>query len=162
MKESFAQLFSPMTALAMVIFNHILSRISRPESGNCITLTMVAMSVLLADRGKSSNSGMGEEIVRDNRCFIVCDGGLGLFLTVVWVRSCQGGGVWNPRRRVDGSHWLSWTNATNKATLVKDAVYRSKLVITPNVIKSYWERLAMYLCDCNIALVSVLPRGMVK
>lgn len=58
-----AQLFSPMTALAMVIFNHILSRISRPESGNCITLTMVAMSVLLADRGRSSNSGVGEEIV---------------------------------------------------------------------------------------------------
>lgn len=73
MKQSFAfssvcahaaQLLSPMTALAMVIFNHILSRISRPESGNCITLTMVAMSVLLADRGKSSNSGMGEELVR--------------------------------------------------------------------------------------------------
>lgn len=47
-----------MTALAIVIFNHILSRISRPESGSCITLTMVAMSVLLADRGRSSNSGV--------------------------------------------------------------------------------------------------------
>lgn len=46
-----------MTALAIVIFNHILSLISRPESGSCITLTMVAMSVLLADRGRSSNSG---------------------------------------------------------------------------------------------------------
>lgn len=52
--------FSPMTALAMVIFNHILSRISRPESGSCITFTMVAMSVFVADRGKSSNSGIGE------------------------------------------------------------------------------------------------------
>lgn len=46
-----------------MIFNHILSRISRPESGNCITLTMVAMSVLLAERGRSSNSGMEKEPV---------------------------------------------------------------------------------------------------
>lgn len=56
-----AQLFSPITALAIVIFNHILSLISRPESGSCITLTMVAMSVLLADRGRSSNSGRREK-----------------------------------------------------------------------------------------------------
>lgn len=132
-----------MTALAMVIFNHILSRISRPESGNCITLTMVAMSVLLADRGKSSNSGMGEEVVRKHwiaepfnlfkcrkvivittelmfhsmwwRCWLAV-------FTVVWVRSCQGGGVRNPGCRVNGSHWLSWTNATNKATLIKDSL----------------------------------------
>lgn len=59
--------FSPMTALAMVIFNHILSRISKPESGSCITLTMVAMSVLLADRGKSSSSAATEKIVRGGR-----------------------------------------------------------------------------------------------
>lgn len=50
-------LYLPITALAIVIFNHILSRISRPESGSCITLTIVAMSVLLAHRGRSSNSG---------------------------------------------------------------------------------------------------------
>lgn len=87
-----AQLFTPMTALAMVIFNHILSRISRPESGNCITLTMVAMSVLLADRGRSSNSGAGEEfvsgtsqllkccevvIIKTELMFLVCDGDVG-------------------------------------------------------------------------------------
>lgn len=54
-----------MTALAMVIFNHILSRISRPESGNCITLTIVAMSVLFADRGRSSSSAATEEFVRE-------------------------------------------------------------------------------------------------
>lgn len=39
----------------MVIFNHILSRISRPESGSCITLTIVAMS-LFTVKGDSSNS----------------------------------------------------------------------------------------------------------
>lgn len=44
-----------MTALEMVIFNHILSRISRPESGSCITLTIVAMS-LFTVKGDSSNS----------------------------------------------------------------------------------------------------------
>lgn len=54
-----------MTALAMVIFNHILSRISKPESGSCITLTIVAMSVLFADRGRSSSSAATEENVRD-------------------------------------------------------------------------------------------------
>lgn len=45
----------PITALEMVIFNHILSRISRPESGSCITLTIVAMS-LFTVKGDSSNS----------------------------------------------------------------------------------------------------------
>lgn len=39
----------------MVIFNHILSRISRPESGSCMTLTIVAMS-LFTVKGDSSNS----------------------------------------------------------------------------------------------------------
>lgn len=64
-KQPAALRFSPMTALAMVIFNHILSRISKPESGSCITLTMVAMSVLLADRGKSSSSAATEKMVRE-------------------------------------------------------------------------------------------------
>lgn len=45
----------PITALEIVIFNHILSRISRPESGSCITLTIVAMS-LFTVKGDSSNS----------------------------------------------------------------------------------------------------------
>lgn len=56
-----------MTALEMVIFNHILSRISSPESGNCITFTMVAMSVLLTDRGKSSNSKRGKKKKKKNQ-----------------------------------------------------------------------------------------------
>lgn len=102
------QLFSPMTALAMVIFNHILSRISRPESGSCITLTMVAMSVLLADRGKSSNSettdkdGLCRKILKRRtsgvRFYSQRDVAvrlrwwLGVF-TIVWIRSSQGSGV---------------------------------------------------------------------
>lgn len=51
----------PITALEMVIFNHILSRISRPESGSCMTLTIVAMS-LFTVKGDSSNSKKKREV----------------------------------------------------------------------------------------------------
>lgn len=115
-KQSFAfssaQLFSPMTALAMVIFNHILSRISRPESGSCITLTIVAMSVLLADRGKSSNSGIKKKervywkILTSRTVELLQGYNVVVVFTIVWVRSCQGGGVWNPGCRVNGSDWF--------------------------------------------------------
>lgn len=127
-----------MTALAIVIFNHILSRISRPESGSCITLTMVAMSVLLADRGRSSNSGgrkksdCGKRHIRSKQCvnatgqpqrgcWFIAKWQRWAFLvhTIVWVGSRQGGGVRNPSSRVDGSHWFSWVEAeTRKASSI--------------------------------------------
>jgi len=66
MSEIFSQVMNakdtlPITALDIVIFSHILSLISSPESGTCITFTMVAMSVFPTVRGRSSNS------VKDNR-----------------------------------------------------------------------------------------------
>lgn len=43
-----------MKALGMVIFNHILSRTSRPDSGDAIALATIPMSLWM-DRWKSSN-----------------------------------------------------------------------------------------------------------
>lgn len=43
-----------MNALGIVILSHILSRISRPESGDAIAFTTVAMSVLIV-KFRSSN-----------------------------------------------------------------------------------------------------------
>lgn len=63
-----------MTALEMVIFSHILSRISRPESGNCITLTMVAMS-LLTVKGDSSSSEKPEKGAGGGRFCSQCSKG---------------------------------------------------------------------------------------
>ena len=42
-----------MKALAMVIFSHILSRTSRPDSGEAMALATVAMSLWM-DKWKSS------------------------------------------------------------------------------------------------------------
>ena len=47
-------LYSPMKALGIVIFSHMRSRISRPESGCAMAFTTVAISVLIV-RFKSSN-----------------------------------------------------------------------------------------------------------
>ena len=47
---------SPINALGIVIFNHILSRISNPESGCAMALTTVAMSVFTV-KFKLSNPG---------------------------------------------------------------------------------------------------------
>lgn len=44
----------PIKALAMVILSHILSRTSRPDSGQAIALATVAMSLWM-ERWKSSN-----------------------------------------------------------------------------------------------------------
>lgn len=44
----------PIKALAMVIFSHILSRTSRPDSGQAMALATVAMSLWM-ERWKSSN-----------------------------------------------------------------------------------------------------------
>ena len=49
-----AVLFLPIKALGIVIFSHIRSLISRPESGCAIALTTVAISVLVV-KFKSSN-----------------------------------------------------------------------------------------------------------
>ena len=158
----------------MVIFSHILSRISRPESGNCITLTMVAMSVLLADRGKSSNSGMGEEFWEKTmtrrtyelfKCakvivtttegmfhdlwqnqwlaifFLFCF----VFVTVVRVRSCQGGGVWNPGCRINRSHWFSCKMIQLQTNLPVHPSGHGINNTAPNVIKICLNGLRVYL-----------------
>lgn len=46
----------PMKALAMVILSHILSRTSRPDSGQAMAFATVAMSLWI-ERWKSSNPG---------------------------------------------------------------------------------------------------------
>lgn len=46
----------PIKALAMVILSHILSRTSRPDSGQAMALATVAMSLWM-ERWKSSNPG---------------------------------------------------------------------------------------------------------
>lgn len=47
---------SPMTALAMVILSHMRSRISSPESGNCMTRTMALMSLFTVSGASSSSA----------------------------------------------------------------------------------------------------------
>lgn len=51
----------PMKALAIVILSHILSRTSRPDSGQAMALATVAMSLWM-ERWKSSNPGEDERI----------------------------------------------------------------------------------------------------
>lgn len=46
----------PINAFAMVILSHILSRTSRPDSGQAMALAIVAMSLWM-ERWKSSNPG---------------------------------------------------------------------------------------------------------
>lgn len=46
----------PIKAFAMVILSHILSRTSRPDSGQAMALATVAMSLWM-ERWKSSNPG---------------------------------------------------------------------------------------------------------
>lgn len=53
----------PIKALAMVILSHILSRTSRPDSGQAMALATVAMSLWM-ERWKSSNPG------RDRRTYV--------------------------------------------------------------------------------------------
>lgn len=50
---------SPMTALAMVILSHIRSRISRPESGSCMTRTTAPMSLFTVSGPSSSSARHG-------------------------------------------------------------------------------------------------------
>lgn len=50
----------PIKALAMVILSHILSRTSRPDSGQAIALATVAISLWI-ERWKSSNPGRHQE-----------------------------------------------------------------------------------------------------
>lgn len=50
----------PMKAFGMVIFSHILSRTSSPDSGEAIALATVAMSLWM-DRWKSSKPGGNSE-----------------------------------------------------------------------------------------------------
>lgn len=51
----------PIKALAIVILSHILSRTSRPDSGQAMALATVAMSLWM-ERWKSSNPGEDERI----------------------------------------------------------------------------------------------------
>lgn len=51
----------PIKAFAIVIFSHILSRTSRPDSGQAMALATVAMSLWM-ERWKSSNPGEDERI----------------------------------------------------------------------------------------------------
>lgn len=51
----------PIKALAIVILSHILSRTSRPDSGQAMALATVAMSLWM-ERWKSSNPGQDERI----------------------------------------------------------------------------------------------------
>lgn len=100
----------PITALAIVIFSHILSLISSPESGSCITFTMVAMSVFPTVRGRSSNSVKDNRMIRIMLCSKkrFCDLSERKDCTVLWVRSCKCSSVRNPCSRVNGSNWLSF------------------------------------------------------
>lgn len=48
-----------MTALAMVILSHMRSRISRPESGSCMTRTTAPMSLFTVSGASSSSARHG-------------------------------------------------------------------------------------------------------
>lgn len=105
-----------MKALGMVIFNHIRSRTSSPDSELAIALTTAGMSLWMVRWCSSSAPGTQQSIEGllggrwvDGCCLGGWMGGDGGSLTVVWEEPARhGGGVGHPGSRVNGTNRLTF------------------------------------------------------
>lgn len=108
--------FSPIKALGMVIFSHILSRTSRPDSGLAMALTTTVMSLWTFSWFSSCTPGDGSEFMSD--------GLLADVRSAVWNRTVMwgeppghGSCVRYPCSGVDGTDWLTCGGSEGKQFL---------------------------------------------
>lgn len=116
----------PMKALAMVIFSHILSRTSRPDSGQAMALATVAMSLWM-ERWKSSNPG------KDQRTHVQVNTRTeprALF------RSWSSSGRISVESVWDICVWHHWTSLNDKEMNLPQISKMMKHVLFP---KDYWN-----------------------